>query len=357
MQTSKQLEINRILKTVAEYKASDLHLTVGNPPILRIDGKLTPLQEESLLTPDFIQGVVESFLDDKQKEILEREREIVVAYTLENKARFKVNIFYQKGHPSVSLRYVPPTIKTIQELNLPPIVKEFTKLEKGLVLICGPFGSGRTTTMTSLVDQINKSRAEHIITIEKPIEYLFVNNKSVIEQREVGLDVLSFERALESVSEEDVDIIMLSKIEGVEIIEEVLNVASSGRLVLANMDTDSAFKTVEEIIASFPPERQSQGRVHLADSLEGIISQRLVPRTGGGLVLACEVLIPNQAIRSIIRDGALYQLNNILLTSRGEGMVSLDRSLAELVKKGEILLEDALNYAIDRNNLKTMTKR
>lgn len=356
MSTSESIVIQRILTTAAEYRASDLHLTVGNPPILRVDGKLVVLEQEPVVTPDFMQTIVETFLSPEQRQTLEQDREVVVAFMLEDRIRFKVSVFYQRGFIAASLRLIPTDIKPLAELGLPSIVQKFSQLTKGLVLITGPFGSGRTATMAAIVNEINKTRVAHIVTIEKPIEHLYRNDQSFIEQREVGRDTKSFEQALETASREDDDVIVVSEMEEPAVIQAVLTAAESSRLVISTMNTDSVMKTVEKIINSSPPELEIKTRAQLAGTLEGIISQRLLPRVGGGRILVAEVMVPSAPIRTVIRDGALYQLQNILQTSREGGTISLDRSLAELVKTGEILLDDALTHAIDPNNLKMSTR-
>ncbi len=356
MPTSESIVIQRILTSAAEYRASDLHLTVGNPPILRVDGKLVALEQEPVITPEFMDVLVEMFLTKDQREMLNRDREIVVAFALENRIRFKVSMFYQRGFLGASLRLIPKEIKPLSELGLPSVVQGFTRLTKGLVLVTGPFGSGRTSTLAALVNEINKTRTAHIVTIEKPIEYLYLNDKSFIEQREVGRDTRSVEQALETASREDVDVIMVSEMEDPPVIQAVLTAAESSRLVISTMNTDSVMKTVEKIINSSPPEYEVKTRTQLAGTLEGIVSQRLLPRVGGGRILVAEVMVPSSPMRSIIRDGALYQLQSMLQTSRGEGTISLDRALAELVKTGEILIDDALAHAVDPNNLKMLTR-
>lgn len=356
MPTSESIVLQRILTTAAEYRASDLHLTVGNPPIVRVDGKLVVLEQEQVITPEFMDVVIEMFLTGEQRKILDQNREIVVAFTLENRIRFKVSMFYQRGFLAASLRLISNEIKSLAELGLPPVVQGFSQLTKGLVLITGPFGSGRTATMAALVNEINKTRNAYLVTIEKPIEHLFVNDKSFIEQREVGRDTKSFEQALETASREDVDVIVVSEMEDPAVIQAVLNAAESSRLVISTMNTDSVMKAVETIINSAPPEYEVKVRAQLAGTLQGIVSQRLLPRVGGGRILVAEVMVPTAPIRAVIRDGALYQLQNILQTSREEGTISLDRSLAELVKTGEILMDDALAYAVDRNNFKMLSR-
>ncbi|MFH1366932.1 MAG: PilT/PilU family type 4a pilus ATPase [Patescibacteria group bacterium] len=357
MQASEKIFLDKILATGAEYKASDFHFSVGNPPILRVDGKLIPLTKEPILNTDFLNDFVASILDKEQQKVLAEEKEIVFAYTMGNKARFKISIFFQKGNLSVSLRLISSQIKSIKELGLPGVVEKFAELEKGLVVITGPFGSGRTGTLAALINTINKVRSEHIVTIEKPIEFVFTNNKSIIEQREVGRDTRSFTQALRTASHEDVDVIYVSEMDSPEVAESVLNAAESSRLVITSMNTDSVLRTLEKIISFFPEDRQEQIRAQLASVVEGVISQRLLPRVGGGRIAVAEVMIPNDPVRSVIREGAIYQINNILQTSREEGMISLDRSLVELVRTGEILIDDALANAVDKQNLKLMLRR
>lgn len=357
IRTNEQIEINRILTAVAEYNASDLHLSVGNVPTVRVDGELVALRDEQVITPDFMKKLSMFLLNDQQRNVLEKEKEIVFSYNFQNRIRFKVDIFYQEGYLSASLRLIPSVIKTLKELGLPPAVEKFHQLKKGLVIVCGPFGSGRTFTVTALIDEINNTRKEHILTVEKPIEFIFNDNQSIVEQREVGRDTNSFEQALKSAFRGDIDVILVGEMKTKEVIKGALDLAEGGRLVYAAMETDSSIKTIERIINSFESEAKNQVRVQLAEVLEGIVVQRLVPRVGGGRILVTEVLIPNPAVRSIIREGNIYQINNVLQTSREEGMISLDRSLAELVKTGEILIDYALQYAVDKNNLNRMTQR
>lgn len=356
MDTATQLEVANLLRRVAEYKASGLHLTVGLPPILRVDDQLQALPDAPAMTPDALVTIADFFMTPDQKAALQNDKELVFTYSFEDRARFKVSIFYQKGYISISLKYIPPTVKSLSELGLPAAAQRFTAMKKGLVLVTGPFGSGKTTTLASLIDSINQSRSEYMITIERPIEFVFTNSQSVIEQREVGRDTASFKKALSNIPQEDVNIVMISEMDDPEVVELALTVVESGRLVYGSMNTDSAYKTIEKIINSFPVSKQEQIRLQLADALEGVISQRLVQRISGGKAVAFEILIPTPAVRSIIKEGSIYQLNTILQTSREDGMFSLDRSLAELVKSGEVLYEDALREAIDKNSLKAMVR-
>jgi len=355
--TGSQLTFKRILSTVAEYKASDLHLTVSNPPILRVDTKLVPLEKESVVTPDFVEAALSTLLNDEQKNILEKEKEIVFAYSLEDRARFRVTIFYQKGYPSISFHYIDEKIKTLKELGLPPVVERFTRVKKGLVIMSGPLGSGRTATLVSIINTINNARSEYILTIENPIEYLFVNNKSIIEQREVGRDTPSMADGLKTVMQEDVDVVMVSDLNSAEVIKEVMNIADSGRVVYASINADSVVKSIEKMVNLFSPDEQKQIKSSLADNLEGVVCQRLLPRVGGGRIVVAEVLVPTEPVRNVIKEGVYYQVNNIIQTSREEGMVSLDKLLAELVKTGEILIEEAIANAQDPQSLRLMARR
>jgi twitching motility protein PilT len=356
MPSADTIAIKKVLATAAEYGASDLHLAPGNPPILRIDGKLVPLESEEMITPDFLQALVELMLTPEQQQLLEKEREMITAISLDNKARYKVSLFHEKGMLAASIRVISPEIRSIHDLGLPTIVNQFAGATKGLVVVVGPFGSGRTATVAAILDDINRNRSVHIVTIEQPIEHLYVNDKSIIEQREVGRDTNSFEQALVTASREDVDIIMVSEMDNPTIIRSVLAVAESNRLVLSTMNTDSVVKTIEKIVEAFPPDEETQSRRVLAENLQGIISQRLLPRVGGGRIIVAEVMAPSDSVRAVIREGQLFQLTTILQTSREEGMVSLDRSLAELVRTGEIQVDDAMAHAVDRRNLSLMLR-
>lgn len=356
MPTGQTAVINRILATAAEYRASDLHFTIGNPPIIRVDGRLVTLSDEQVMTPEFIDSMVELFLTEDQRQLLEQDREVLATYTSETKMRFRVHVFYQRDSKAISLRIIANTVPTLQQLGLPRVVSEFTRLDRGLVIVCGPFGSGRSATNAALINEINQVQARHIHTIEKPIEYVFVNSKSIIEQREIGRDAVSFQQAFEASLKEDVDVMMVSDIDKADIITNVLEAVAASRLVFASMNTPTVMATITQLINEFPDDQQASIRVKLSEALEGIIAQRLLPRVGGGRILVAEVMRVNPTIRSIIRDGQIYQIHNTLQTSREEGMMSLDRSLANLVRTGEIVLDDALANASDRDNLQRMLR-
>lgn len=356
MDAATQIEVGKLLSRIAEYRASGMHLTVGLPPILRIDDQLQALTDVPMMTPSELQKIADFLLNDIQRQQLQADKEVVFTYSLEDRARYKVSIFYQKSYLSVSLKYIPPTVKSPKELGLPSVVDGFVKLPRGLVMVTGPFGSGKTTTVASLIETINQSRSEYIITIERPIEFVFTNARSIIEQREVGRDTSSFIKALSNIPQEDVNVVMISELDDPAIIELALTIVESGRLVIASMNTDSAYKTIEKIINGFPQHKQEQIRIQLADALEGVISQRLVRRSSGGKLVAFEVLVPTSAVRAIMKEGSIYQLQTILQTSREEGMISMDRSLVELVRSGQVLMEDALEQAVDKNGLKSMIR-
>lgn len=350
METQKELYLDRILSQVAEQGASDLHLSAGNPPILRLHGKLVPLVEEPILNVEFLKAIVSSWLDEKMKVQLEKERELVFSFSWQNRIRFKIAIFYEGGHPSISLKLIPNYIRSFKELGLPEQLLTLVERKKGLVIVAGPFGSGKSTTIAAFLNYINTNSAKHIITLEKPVEYLFVDNSSVIEQREIGRDTPSFQQGLKFILEEDADIVFVSDLEDEEALREVFNVVNSGRLVFGCLDADSSVKVLRKILGFFPGDEEAI-REELVISLEGIIVQKLLPRRGGGQVLALEILLPNTATKNLIRGGELTRLNGVLQTSRAEGMVSLDQSLADLVKKGEIVQEIAYEACNDVKNL------
>jgi len=356
METSQLAALNSILAETIKRRASDLHLTVGKQPVVRIDDKLQPLSEAEVLTADFLKAVVKDILTDEQQEVLKKEKEIIFIYNWENKARFKINIFQQRGYWSISWRVIPVKVKTPLELGLTAIIDSLTKLKEGLVIITGPFSSGRTTTAVSLIEEINKNRAEHIITIEKPIEFIFTNKKSIVDQREVGRDTNSFLDALENCQEEDVDVLLVEEINSPKELSLILDIANSGALVIALMNTDSVIQTIEKILFSFQSFERERIQNLLASVLEGIVVQRLLPQVGGGLIMASEVLISTLAVKSIIREGKIRQLSSILQTSKSEGMITLDQSLADLVRRGKITGEEALGSATNKADFKSFLK-
>lgn len=356
METSLNIFINKILTAAAKGRASNIHLTVGAFPALRIDEDLVELKDEQIITNDFIKKLADGWLDDGQRKELAQEKEVTFIREVSKKFRIKVNFFFQKNFLSASLRIIPAQIPPLINLGLPKSVYGLTDKKAGLIIVVGPYGSGRTTTIAAMIEEINKSRKDKIITVEKPIEYLFVGKESLIEQREVGRDVNSFVDALEYAQQADVDVVAIETTPEPEIFPLVLEFANSGRLCILAMNTNSVVQTVEEILASFPSDEKQRAQLLLSESLLAIIAQRLVPRAGGGLVLAAEVLIATEAVRSLIREGRIKSITTILQSSRAEGMLSLDQSLAELVKSGEVLIDQAIEYAIKPEDFRALAK-
>ncbi len=344
-------KIEKLLAAAIEYKASDLHLVVGVSPVLRIDGKLVVVPKEPMLDSKMAMELINSLMNDEQIKQLQQKKEIDFSFSYQD-TRFRTNVFYQRGNLEASLRLITKEIRTIKELGLPPILEKFTNHSQGLVIICGPTGHGKSTTLASLIDLINQTRSTHIITIEDPIEYVFKHKKSIISQREIGTDTHSFTRALRSSLREDPDILLVGEMRDLETIEATMTLAETGHLVFTTLHTNSAPQTADRIIDVFPPYQQPQVKSQLANVLLGVVSQRLIPKTAGGRIIACEIMIANNAIKNLIRDGKTHQIENIIQTSAAEGMITLDKVLAELVSKGEITIENALTWALDPKDLK-----
>ena len=350
------MTIQDLLQKTISSEASDLHLTVGSPPTLRIAGKLSPISGMAALDSSQVESLLSGLLSEEQKKRLKEEREIDFSFSFSDVARFRVNAFHQKGYLAASLRLIPYRIPTIEELNLPRILYDFCKLPQGFILITGPAGQGKSTTLAGMINEINETREVHVVTIEDPIEYVFKSKKALIEQREMYLDTLSWETALRSALREDPDVVLVGEMRDFETIAAAITIAETGHLVFATLHTNSAAQTVNRIIDVFPENQQQQVRTQLAASLEGIVSQRLVPAIGGGRLPACEVLLATPAVRSVIRDGKTHQIDNIIATSYDLGMISLNRSLAELVKTGKISLDVAKMRTLNPEELIRMVK-
>jgi twitching motility protein PilT len=335
------IRINNILNAASERKATDIHLVAGNSPVIRAGGKIITLSEEPVLTPEVILSIAESFLKKEDLERLNQEKEVLTVYNWTNRSRFRARVFYQKGYVAISLRLISDYIRSPKDLGIPSSIVQLLNKERGLLIITGPFNSGRTTTAASLLETINQNMGLHIQTLEKPIEYLFTNNQSIIEQREVGVDVGSFSKGIKDILDEDVDVAFIGALYEKDLEERILELAEAGKFVMVVMDADSAVTALERFINRLDAEKRSWGQNMLATVLVGVVAQRLLPRIGGGLILAAEVLTSTSAVISSIKDNRLTQLDNIMQTSREEGMVSLDKSLLELVRVGEISSQDA----------------
>ena len=345
--------VKKYLDTAIDKKASDLHLTVGIIPMLRIDGRLVGVPGEAVLTTETNEKLVKSLMNTEQNERLAEKKEIDFSFGYKN-FRFRTNVYFQKGYLSASLRLITSEIRPLADLGLPPILEKFTVPSQGFVVIAGPTGHGKSTTLAAMVDHINKQRTDHIITIEDPIEYVFEHKKSIVSQREIGSDTYSFSRALRAALREDPNVVLVGEMRDLETIEAALTVAETGHLVFTTLHTNSAAQTTDRIIDVFPPHQQQQVRMQLANVLQGVVSQRLIPKTQGGRVVACEIMMANSAVKNLIREGKTHQLNNIIQTSASEGMIGLDKVLAELVSKGDITLDDALTWSLDPKTFKAM---
>ncbi|MBI2594927.1 MAG: PilT/PilU family type 4a pilus ATPase, partial [Candidatus Colwellbacteria bacterium] len=313
-------KLNGLLVAAARQSASDLHIAVGRKPTLRVDGTLIGLEQEAALTPEDAQGLVLALLTPEQKEKFLKYGDLDFSYSFEDKARFRVNVYFQRGFMAAALRLIPAVIRTVEELNLPPVLKKFTSLNQGFVLVVGPAGHGKSTTLAALLDEINHTRMDHIITIEDPIEYLFVQDRAIVSQREIRSDSPSFHRSLRSLLRQDPDVIMIGEMRDQESIATALTAAETGHLVFSTLHTNSATQTIDRIIDSFPASQQGQISSQLSATLVGIVSQRLVPRIEGGRIPASEVMFINSAIRNLIRENKIYQIDLVIETSIQEGM-------------------------------------
>jgi len=342
------VQINELLVEAKEKDASDLHLNVGIPPVLRINGKLTRLDLPEL-TPEITHEMIYSILNEKQKADFEKFGEYDLSYELINVSRFRVNVFKHRRGEGAAFRLIPEKIKTLSELGLPSILSDFTEKDRGLVLVTGPTGSGKSTTLAALIDIINKNRYDNIITIEDPIEFIHSHKNCLVSQREIGSHTLSFASALRNVLREDPDVILVGEMRDLETISMALTAAETGHLVFSTLHTISASETIERIIDVFPPHQQNQVRMQLAGSLLGVVAQTLLPVLDGkGRVPALEIMVANPAIRNLIREGKAYQISSTIQISKKDGMQSLDQSLKDLLMEGKISQEDALKKAIDK---------
>lgn len=350
-------KLNELLLVTAQQNASDLHIAVGRKPTIRVDSVLVPLEKEPILTKEDAEGLVGALLTPEQKERFSKIKQLDFSFNYEDKARFRVNVYLQRGFMAAALRLIPAQIRTIDELNLPPLLHEFAKLHQGFVLVVGPAGHGKSTTLAGICDEVNHTRTEHIITVEDPIEYLFSQDRCIISQREVGGDAVSFHEALRAVLRQDPDVIMIGEMRDPETIATAMTAAETGHLVFSTLHTNSASQTIDRIIDSFPPEQQGQVVSQLASTLVGIVSERLIPRIGGGRIPVAEIMLTNPAIRNLIRERKIYQIDLVIETSVQEGMISLNRSLVNLLKRKEISLEAAEAFSLNPAELRILLER
>ncbi|MEO6513198.1 MAG: type IV pilus twitching motility protein PilT [Candidatus Saccharimonadales bacterium] len=354
MQGQPRIEV--LLEEVVKKKASDLHLQVGLPPMLRVDGALLPVSGADILTDEAVETLIFAVLDEDQKQILLKDKEFDFSFAFGDLGRFRVNAFHERGNLAAALRLITNEILSVEQLGLPQIVTKFADYPRGLVLVTGPTGSGKSTSLAALVHKINMEQAKHIITIEDPIEYTHTSRKSVIVQREVHYDTYSFSAALRSALREDPDVVLIGEMRDLETIASAITIAETGHLVLATLHTNSAAQSIDRMIDVFPPHQQPQIRAQLSNILVAICSQRLIPAIGGGRIAAAEILIGTPAVRNIIREGKSHQLDAVIQTGAEFGMQSMDKTLASLIHEGTITYDEARNVAVDIDELDRMMR-
>lgn len=351
------MDVRDLLEIVVKNRASDLHLLVGTPPTMRVDSRLKPLSQEKLADSQQLEALIAPLLSDEQKEMLTVNKELDFSFAFKNEARIRGNIYHQKGTLAAAFRLIPLAIPTIEGLGLPAICHDFVNLTQGLILVTGPTGHGKTTTLAAMIGEINQTRDTHVITIEDPIEYVHEHQKSIISQREMRSDCHSWEIALRSALREDPDVVMVGEMRDFETIAATLTVAETGHLVFATLHTNSAAQTIDRIVDVFPPHQQTQVKAQLAGTLEAVLSQRLLPATEGGRMLAYEVMLGIPAVKTAIREGKTHMLDNVIQTSGEVGMTTLEMSLARLAGEGKITLEEAMRYALRPDELPRLIRQ
>ncbi len=354
MQNEYRAQLEGLLAAVLAEGASDLHVSEGKRPVMRISGQLLPMVKEEMLSTAAISGFASVLMTAERKLTFLNTREADFAYDFQGKARFRVNGFFQQGMMGFALRLIPKDIRSIEDLGLPTILNTFTEKPQGFFLVVGPVGQGKSTTLAGMIEYINRQRAAHILTIEDPIEYIYEAKRSIINQREVGIDTKSFPTALAAMFREDINVALVGEMRDAETISTAVTAAETGHLVLSTLHTNNAAQTINRIIDSFPASQQDQIRAQLAASLTGIFSQRLIPRVSGGLIPAYELLINNTAVGNLIREKRVHEINTVIETSSEQGMVSMDRCLAELVRSGEITVENAYLHSTNTKILERL---
>ncbi len=343
-----------LIEETVHQGASDLHLLAGRHPVIRVSGQLLPLVKRPILSAQDTESFLTTFVSPADKKLFTEQKEIDFSFSHKDLARFRGNAYLEKGNVGLALRLIPRKIPTLKELHLPEILAEFTKKRQGFFLVVGPMGHGKSTTLASLIELINETRSEHIMTIEDPIEYVYEEKLSIIDQREVRVDTRDFRSALISMFREDVNVALIGEMRELETISSAVTAAETGHLVFSTLHTNNAAQTIDRIIDIFPPGQQEQIRLQLAASLSGIFSQRLVPRVSGGLVPACELLVANVAVANLIREKRTHEINTVIETGLEQGMIDMNRSLAELVRQGEVTAENALRFSTNPQMLERL---
>ena len=351
------MDLEKILKMCVQYQASDVHLMVGSQPYLRFHGKLVPVPESAILTPEALKTMLNPLLEEQQRELLNVDRELDFSYSLTSGERFRVNAYHEKGNVAAALRFVPPNIKSIEDLGLPKIIGDLTSLKQGLVLVTGPTGHGKSTTLAAMIDKINRERSEHIVTIEDPVEFVHTPIKSLISQRELPSDTHSWDVALKSVLREDPNVVLIGEMRDYETIEAALTIAETGHLVFATLHTNNAPQTIDRIVDVFPEDQQAQVRSQLSSVLEAVLAQRLVPSVDNARTAIVEILLATPAVRSTVRDGKTHMLTNVMQTSGDVGMRTLEMALAEAFRMKRVTMETAREYAMNLEELNRLLAR
>ncbi len=352
----KTLKIETLLEETVRQKASDLHIQVGLPPILRVDGVLRPIPNTPVVDEEASERLIFSTMDSLQQQSLMKDREFDYSFAFGSLGRFRVNAFQEKGSLAGAFRLIPDKILSIQELGMPAVVDTFTEFPRGLVLVTGPTGSGKSTTLAALLEKINQTKPVHILTIEDPIEFTYTSKRAVVVQREVHYDTLSFSRALRSALRQDPDVVLIGEMRDLETIQAALTVAETGHLVFGTLHTNSAAQSIDRIIDVFPAHQQSQIRLQLSAVLQAVCSQRLVPAIAGGRVCAAEIMVINQAIKSLIREGKTHQIDTAIQTGVAQGMQTMDRTLVKMIQTGIISYDDAREYAVDLTEFERLAR-
>lgn len=354
MQQDPEQWLKSLLLTVGQQGASDIHLVVGRHPTLRIDGVLHPLTDQPVLEPKDTKAFSDILLTEDKKQELVSRGQTDFSYSLDDKARFRTNVFIQKGYISIVMRFVMDRLRDLKELSVPEDLYNFTEASQGLVLITGPVGHGKSTTLAAIIQHVNENFDKHIVTIEDPIEFVYNQERCIINQREIGRDAKNFADALRACFREDVNVILLGELRDLETIATAITAAETGHLIFATLHTNDSAQTIDRIIDVFPAHQQNQIRSQLASVLLGVVSQRLIAKTGGGRIPAVEIMYKNHAVENLIRENKIHQIDSVIETGMQEGMVSLDRALADLVRRGHISVQSALTYCKNREYLEML---
>ena len=355
-QSQTKPKIETLLEECVRRNASDIHIQYGLPPILRIDGALAAIPNMPVLNEEMLQDLIFATMDEDQQKIYMKDKEFDYSFAFGDIARFRVNAFHERGKKAAALRLIPNQVPALDTLGMPAVVETFAEFPRGLVLVTGPTGSGKSTTLAALIDKINRERSRHIISIEDPIEFTHKSQRSVVVQREVHYDTFSFSAALRSALREDPDVVLIGEMRDLETIQSAITIAETGHLVFATLHTNSAAQSIDRMIDVFPPHQQPQIRSQLANMLMAICAQRLVPAVAGGRVVAAEIMVANPAIRALIRDGKTFQIDTAIQTGADAGMQTMDRTLAKLVQSGTITYDAAREFAVDMTELDRLVK-